>query len=138
MQTRLQNIVLTTITIPLTLSPVCLLLLVRLGDYIVNLCAFYSYRKLTAFFAASGVQLAQSTSGQFHCRRTAFSAQLRSKVDNILTKAAALRITLNIDVAPIASKSHTHPSRSTTSRLLTSSLFLGVPVPRATQCLRDV
>jgi hypothetical protein len=24
------------------------------------------------------------------------------------------------------------------SRLLTSSLFLGVPVPRATQCMRDV
>jgi nitrate/nitrite transporter NarK len=34
------------------LSPLCLLLLVRLGGYMVNLCAFYSYRligKLTAF-----------------------------------------------------------------------------------------
>ena len=40
-----------------------LLLLVRLGVYIVNLCAFYSYRlivKLTIFFTASGVQLAHS------------------------------------------------------------------------------
>ena len=39
-------------TIPLVQSPLCLLLLVRLGGYIVNLCAFYSYKligKLTAF-----------------------------------------------------------------------------------------
>jgi hypothetical protein len=34
------------------------------------------------------------------------------------------------------SKSHTHPSHSQTSRLLTSSLSLGVPVPRPTQCVR--
>ena len=40
--------------------------------------------------------------------------------------------------APITSKSHTHPSHSQTSRLLTSSLSLGVPVPRTTQCIRDV
>jgi hypothetical protein len=42
----------TIIIVPLLLSPVCLLLLVPLGVYIVNLCAFYSYRligKLTAF-----------------------------------------------------------------------------------------
>ncbi len=35
-----------------------------------------------------------------------------------------------------ASKSHTHPSHSQTSRLLTSSLSLCVPVPRPTQCVR--
>jgi hypothetical protein len=37
---------------PCRLSPLCLLLLVRLGVYIVNLCAFYFYKligKLTAF-----------------------------------------------------------------------------------------
>ncbi len=33
---------------------------------------------------------------------------------------------------------HTPPSHSQTSRLLTSSLSLGVPVPRATQCIRGV
>jgi hypothetical protein len=46
-----------------------LLLRVRVGGYIVNLLDFYSYRiigKLTAFFfAASGVQSAQYTSGGF-------------------------------------------------------------------------
>jgi hypothetical protein len=51
----------------------------------------------------------------------------------------ALRITLNIDGAPLESRSRTHPSHSETSRLLTSSLSLGVPVPLAgalgTQCM---
>jgi hypothetical protein len=56
----------------------------------------------------------------------------------LLAKAAALRVTLNLDGAPIASNSHTHPSHSQTSRLLTLSLSLGVPVPRPTQqCMRD-
>ena len=68
---------------------------------------------------SSGVQLEQPTSVQFHYRRVAFSSHLKSKVGKILVKTAALRITLNIDGAPIASKSHTHPSHSQTSRLLT-------------------
>jgi hypothetical protein len=69
--------------------------------------------------------------------RAAFSSQIKSKVGNILAKDA-LWITLNIDGVPIVSKSHTHPSHSETSRLLTSSLSLGVPVPHATQCMRVV
>ena len=51
--------------------------------------------------------------------------------------SAVLRITLNIDGTPIASKSHTHPSHSQTSRLLTSSPPVGVPIPHSTQCIRD-
>ncbi len=39
--TKLENIALTIITTPLLLSPLCLVLFIRLGDYIVNLCAFY-------------------------------------------------------------------------------------------------
>ncbi len=57
------------------------------------------------------------------------------KIDNFLAKTAALRITLNIDGAPLVSRSHVHRSHSQTSRLLTSSLSLGVPVPRGTQCM---
>jgi hypothetical protein len=48
----------------------------------------------------------------FRFRRAAFSQQFKSKVDLTLAKAAALRITLNLDGAPITSKSHTHPSHS--------------------------
>jgi hypothetical protein len=70
-------------------------------------------------------------------RRAAFSAMFKSKYGSILAKASALRINLNLYGAPIASDSHTHPSHSQTSRLLTSSLSLVVPVPRPTQCIRD-
>jgi hypothetical protein len=98
----------TIIIVSLMISPSCLLFLVRLGIYIVNLCSSYFYRiigKLTSFFATSGVHLPQSTSGQFHYLRGVtgvFSSQLKSKVVNILTK--------------------TETSHSQTSRLLTSSL----------------
>jgi hypothetical protein len=55
-----------------------------------------------------------------------------------LAKATDLCITLNLDGVSITSKSHTHPSHSQTSRLLTSFLSLGVPVPRATQRMRGM
>ncbi len=68
-------------------------------------------------------------------RRAAFSSGLKSKVDLSLDKVAVFRINLNLDGDPITSKSHTHPSHSQTSCLLVSSLSLGVPVPRPTQCV---
>ncbi len=135
--TKSENIVLTIKIILLTLFRLCRLLLVHQADYIVNLSDFYSYRligKLTVFFSASGVQLAQTDRGFFHYHRTAYSPQLKSKCGSILGKV--LRINLNLDGAPITSQSHTHPSHSQTSRLLTSSLSLGVPVPRPTHCMR--
>ncbi len=108
----------------------------RLHSEFVRLLFLQAHRETDRFFAASGVQSTQSTSGFFHFRRAAFLQQLKSKVGLALAKAAALRIVLNLDGAPIASKSHTHPSHSQTSRLLTSSLSLGAPVPRPTQCVR--
>jgi hypothetical protein len=107
----------------------------RLHSEFLRLLFVHAHRETDIFFAAS-VQLAQHNRGLFHFRRAAFSAQLKSRVGLALAKAAALRIVLNIDGAPITSKSHTRLSHSRTSRLLTSSLSLGVPVPRATQCLR--
>jgi hypothetical protein len=96
-----------------------------MGVYIVNLYAF----------AASGVQLVQPDRDQFHYLRVVFSSHLKTKMGNILTKDSDLCINFNIDGVAMSSKSHTHPSHSQTSRLLTSSLFLGVPVPHATQCM---
>ncbi len=110
---------------------------VRLHSEFIRLLFLQAHRETDRFFAASGVQLAQSNMGGFfHFRRAAFSAQLKSKCGLLLAKAAALRININLDGASIAFKSHTHPSHSQTSRLLTSSLSLGVPVPRPTQCIR--
>jgi hypothetical protein len=109
----------------------------RLHSEFIRLLFLLAHRETDRFFAASGVPQAQSTSGGFfHFLRAAFFSNLKSKSGNLLAKAAALRINLNLDGAPNASKSHTHPSHSQTSRLLTSSLSLGVLVPRPTQCMR--
>ena len=133
--TKSYNTVLIIIIVPLILSSLFLLLLVRLDVSTVNLCDFYFYRLIgKRFLVSSGVHLAQST---FHFLRVSFSSQLKSKVGNILTKAEALRVILNIDGEPISSRSHTHPSYTQNSHLLTSSLSLGVPVPHTTQCIRD-
>jgi hypothetical protein len=67
-----------------------------------------------------------------------FSSQLEAKVSSTLVKTAVLRGNLNLDGTPITSRTHTHPSHSPTSRLLISSPFLGVPVPRPTQCIPGV
>ncbi len=110
----------------------------RLHSEFVRLLFLQVHRETDRFFESSGVQSGQSTSDQFHFRRAAFSHQLSGKVGLTLTKSTVLRINLNLDGESITSKSHTHPSHSETSRLLISSLSLGVPVPRPTQCVRDV
>ena len=118
----------------------------RLHSDFIRLLFLQAHREIDRFFAASGVQSAQSNLGAtyFHFRLAAFSSTLnhaafssilKSKCGNILTKTTVLRINLNLDGTPITSQSHTNPSHSQTSRLLTSSLSLGVPVPRPTQCM---
>jgi hypothetical protein len=110
----------------------------RLQSEFVLLLFLQAHRETDHSFAVSGVQLAQCIRGQFNYRHAAFSSILKSKCGSILAKAAALRTTLNLDGAPIVSSTHTHPSHFKTSRLLTSSLFLGVPVPRGTVYARRV
>ena len=86
-----------------------------------------------------GVQSPEHTSeGIYTFNRTDFLTQLKAKVGSSLVKTAGMRVNLNIDGAPITSRSHTHPSHSQASRLLTSSLSLGVPVPRTMECMRGV
>ena len=69
----------------------------RLHSEFVRLLFLQAHRETDRFFAASGVQLAQTDRGQFHFRRAAFSSMLKSRVGNILTKAVVLRINLNLD-----------------------------------------
>jgi hypothetical protein len=109
----------------------------RLHSEFIRLLFLQAHRETDRFFTASGGQSAESNLGAsyFHLRRAAFSGLLKSRVGNIIAKTSAVRVNLNLDGAPIASSSHTHPSHSPTSRLLTSSLSLGVPVPRPTQCM---
>ncbi len=104
----------------------------RLHSEFVCLLFLQSHQETDRFFPDSGVPLVQSTSGQYQFKHATFSSHLRAKVGNILTKAAALRITLNVDGAAVTSRSHTHPSHLQTVRLLTWSMSLGITVPRAT------
>ena len=73
----------------------------RLHSEFIRLLFFQAHRETDRFFASSGVQLAQTDRDMFHFRRAAFSDQFKSKVGLALAKAAALRITLNLDGAPI-------------------------------------
>ena len=118
--------------VPLTLFPSCLLFLAPLTISNVSLSVFYFCRlieKPTPIFGCfRRVHLAQSNN-QFHYRHATFFSQLKSKVGNILAKVAALRFNLNIYAESIVSRSHTHPSHSQTSLLLTSSLSLDDPRP---------
>ncbi len=107
----------------------------RLHSEFIRILFLQSHRETDRFFENSGVLSAQSDRGFFHYHRAAFSSMFNSRVGNILDKTTGLRINLNLNGEPIVSKSHTHPSHSQTTRLLTSSLSLGVPVPRPTQCL---
>ncbi len=86
----------------------------RLHSEFIRLLFLQAHRETDRFFAASGVQSAQSNLGSsyFHFRRAAFSSMLKSKCGLILAKATALRINLNLDGARITSQSHTPPSHS--------------------------
>jgi hypothetical protein len=96
----------------------------RLHSEFVRLLFLQDHRETDRFFTDSGVQPAQFDRDQFHFRRAVFLTPFKRKVglDLSKAKATALRVNLNLDGAPIVSKSHTHPSHSQTSRLLTSSL----------------
>ena len=80
----------------------------------------HSYIGFILAFASSihNKQTNKSLRHMYYIRRAAFLTQLKSKVGLALAKAAALRVNLNLDGAPIASKSHTHPSHSQTSRFV--------------------
>jgi hypothetical protein len=82
---------------------------VRLHSEFIRLLFLQAHRETDRFFADSGIQLVQSTSGliilYFH--RSAFSSTLKAKVGSTLAKAASLRITLNFNGAPITSRTHT-------------------------------
>ena len=81
--TKFDSITLTIIIVPQTLSPSCLLSLVHLGVYIVNSCAFYSYRligKLTAFLHLQEFSLRNLTVVSSTTPRSPHSSSLRPTV----------------------------------------------------------
>jgi hypothetical protein len=89
----------------------------RLHSEFVRLLFLQAHRETDRFFAASGVQLAQSTSGLFHFLCAAFAQQLKSRFGLALAKAAALRITLNLDGA-LSTSNDDHTLTHHTRKLL--------------------
>ncbi len=90
----------------------------RLLSEFVCLLFLQAHRETDRVFETSVDQLAQHNSGQIHYRRTAFSSQHKSKIGNIFTKTAALRITLNIDGVPSVSRFETHTQHKHSSNTL--------------------
>jgi hypothetical protein len=78
----------------------------RLHSEFIRLLFLQTHRETDRFFATSGVHLPPTDRGIFHYR-TVFSSRIKSRVGNILAKAADLRVTLNLDGVSITSKSHT-------------------------------
>ena len=123
--TKLENIALTN-NIPsnvISFMPVISSTSGRLHSEFVRLLFLQAHRETDRFFAASGVQLAQSNSGLLLYHRAAFSSQLKSKCGNILAKAAVLQIILNIDGVPVASRSHTPITLANLSYINLVSIF---------------
>ena len=60
----------------------------RLHSEFVRLLFLQAHRETDRFFAPSGVQLPQTQRDMFHFRRAAFSAQIKTKVGNTLTKTS--------------------------------------------------
>ncbi len=87
----------------------------RLHSEFIRILLLQTHRETDRFCTSSGVLSAQSDRGFFHYRHVAFSSMFKSTVGNILVKAAALRINMNLDGSTIASRSHTHPSHPQTS-----------------------
>ncbi len=102
----------------------------RLHSEFVRFLFLQTHRETDRFFAASGVQFTPTDRDQFHFRLTDVSVQLKSRVGLALAKEAALRITLNLDGAPITSMDSSPLGFSLSSHrhsyigLVFSSLFI--------------
>ena len=104
----------------------------RVHSELARLLFLQAHRETTKYFEAHGRQLAQTTRmDSFHYKRATFYNAIKSKVGLVLAKAAALRITLNLDGAPIPARAYTHPSHNNNSRLISTALSHHIPLPHA-------
>ena len=92
---------------------------------------------LPTFVLVSRMQLVQQYRGNDHFLSATSSSRHETMVGGTLTRVSAFRVGLGVGGATIVSGSCTRPSHSWISRLLTSSLPLGISslFCRATQCM---
>ena len=104
----------------------------RVHSKLARLLFLQAHRETTKYFEAHGRQLAQNTHlDTFHFKRAAFYNGIKSNVGLVLAKAAALRITLNLDGVPMPARAYTHPSHNNNSRLISTALSHHIPLPQA-------
>ncbi len=104
--TKLENIVVTIITMNPIISPWILILLVRLGGYIVNLCDFYFYKiigKLTGFLQIQEFSLRNQTVDSSTTVARCSLPTWDLSVGIFLVKTTVRPIILNIDEVPVTS-----------------------------------
>jgi hypothetical protein len=99
--------------------------LVPLVSSTVSVCEFYFGSLIGTpdppFFCVSRVDLARHNQDMFHFHRTAFYSHLKSVVVNILVKVTGMCVNLDIDDAPITSRSHTPTHKPLVSHSLSST-----------------
>jgi hypothetical protein len=82
---------------------------VRLHSQFVRLLFLQGHRETDLFFTSVGVQFPETNCDQFHFHRSVFSSDslhLKTRVGLTLDKSVVLRNSINLDGAPITSKSH--------------------------------
>ena len=85
----------------------------RVHSELARLLFLQAHRETTKYFEAHGRQLAQNTHlDTFHFKRATFYNAIKSNVGLVLAKAAALRITLNLD-GRRSHREHTHTPSTT-------------------------
>jgi hypothetical protein len=82
---------------------------------------------LPTFVLVSRMHLAQQYRGNGHFLSAAFSSRHKAVVGGALARVTALHVGLGVSGATIVSGSCARPSHVWISRLLTSSLSLGIP-----------
>ena len=92
---------------------------------------------LPTFVLVSRMQLAEQYRGNGHFLTVVSSSRHETMVVGSLTRTSTFRVDLGVSGATIVSGSCVRPSHSLISRLLTSSLSLGISslFCRATQCM---
>ncbi len=92
---------------------------------------------LPTFVVVSRMQLAQQYRGNGHFLRAVSTSRHETMVGGALTITSALRVGLGVSGTTIVPGSCAHPSHPWISRLLTSSVSLGISnlFCRATQCM---
>ena len=99
------------------------------GEFL-RLLFLQAHRETEASFNFMGMPAQPQQADQFRFRRAAFYSALKSQVDLIAAKAAALRVNMDADSCMVASPAASRHTQSHAHALFHSSLTHTLPRPR--------